>query len=140
MGHNSRINVKASFEEIQQNFQKLYQRGKYNQAYQLATQNAAHYPDQAPLINYWRICVAVRLERSDESLQLLSQSLENGLWYGESLLRKSPSLQPLQGEPVFERLVELNQQLQAHDQEAMFPLLLLRPEDACQDDEKARET
>jgi predicted esterase len=127
--------VKASFEEIQQNIQKLYQGGDYTQAYELATQNAAHFPDQAQLINYWRICMAVRLGRSAESLSLLSQSLMNGLWYGETLLRKSPSLQPLQGEPEFERLVELNQKLQAHDQAAMFPLLLLRPEGACQDDE-----
>ena len=127
--------MKASFEEIQQSIQTLYQRGDYTQAYSLATQNAEHFPDQAPLFNYWRICMAVRLGRSAESLSLLSHSLENGFWYGETLLRKSPSLQPLQGEAEFERLVELSQQQQARDQAAIYPLLTLRPEGACQDDE-----
>ena len=127
--------MKASFEEIQQSIQTLYQRGDYAQAYDLATQNAEHFPDQAPLFNYWRICMAVRLGRNAESLHLLSQSLENSFWYGETLLRKSPSLQSLQGDGEFERLVELNQQQQAKDQAAIYPLLTLRPEGACQDDE-----
>ena len=125
----------ASFEDFQKIIQKHYQRGEYEQAYQLATQNAARFSDQALLINYWCICMAVRLGRSAEALQILSQSLENGSWYGEMLLRKSPSLQPLQGEAEFERLVEQNQQQQMYDQESIFPLLIVRPDGACQDDE-----
>jgi pimeloyl-ACP methyl ester carboxylesterase len=31
--------------------------------------------------------------------------LASGFWYGEAVLRQSPSLQPLQGQPEFERLI-----------------------------------
>ncbi|OGO25859.1 MAG: hypothetical protein A2W33_08390 [Chloroflexi bacterium RBG_16_52_11] len=125
----------ASFEDFQKTIQEHSQRGEYEQAYRLATQNTARFSDQALLINYWRVCMAVRLGRSAESLQILSHSLENGFWYGETLLRKSPYLQPLQGGAEFECLVEQNQQLQTNDQERMYPLLIVRPDGACQDDE-----
>ena len=61
--------------------------------------------------------------------------LDSGFWYGETLLRKSPSLQPLQNNARFEKLVERNQEQQLKDQEQLFPLITLRSKGGCQDDE-----
>jgi len=123
------------FEDFQEHIQQLYQRQEYNQAYELAEKNAGVYPEQTPLVNYWRVCMAVRVGKQTEALQLLSNLLNSGFWYGETLLRKSPSLQPLQGHPRFEQLVEKNREQQAKDQEGLFPLITLRARGDCQDDE-----
>jgi pimeloyl-ACP methyl ester carboxylesterase len=123
-----------SFDEVQASIQKLYQQGEYSAALDLATRQLNHFPDQAPLLNYWRICMAARLEDKDQSIHLLDEQTRTGFWYGEVLLRKSPSLQPMQGLPEFERLVGLNRQLQELDRVTNFPLITLRPEGECQGD------
>ncbi len=94
------------FAEFQAKIQRLYHQGDYAAAYRLANENANRYPEQMPVVNYWRICMAARLGEHQQALELLAQLLESGFWYGETLLRKSPSLQSLQGHPQFEKLVE----------------------------------
>ena len=127
--------AESTFEEFQARIQGLYQRQEYTQAYELAEKNAGLFPEQAPVINYWRVCMAVRVDQQAEALQLLSEILASGFWYGETLLRKSPSLQPLQGHPWFEKLVENNREQQEKDQAQLFPLITLRSRGDCQDDE-----
>jgi predicted esterase len=124
-----------SFEAFQTHIQDLYQHQQYAQAYKLAEQNAGAYPEQTPVINYWRVCMAVRIGKHIEAIQLLNEILSSGFWYGETLLRRSPSLQPLQGDPAFEELVEKNREQQVRDQEQLFPLITLRSRGGCQDDE-----
>ena len=127
--------AETSFEEFQEHIQELYQRQEYTRAYKLAEENATRYPEQTPVVNYWRVCMAVRVGKQDEALELLSDVIKSGFWYGETLLRKSPSLQPLQGNPRFENLVEKNQEQQEKDQDQLFPLITLRSRGSCQDDE-----
>ncbi len=115
-----------SFEDFQRRIQELYQRQQYDQAYDLAERNAGAYPEQKPVVNYWRVCMAVRTGRQAEALRTLDETLANGFWYGETLLRKSPSLQPLQNNAQFEKLVERNHEQQIKDQEQLFPLITLR--------------
>jgi predicted esterase len=124
-----------SFEDFQARIQDLYQHQKYTRAYELAEQNAGLYPEQAPVVNYWRGGMAGGVGKKAEALQLLNSILAGGFWYGETLLRKSPSLQPLQGDPAFEKLVENNLELQEKDQQQLFPLITLRARVGCQDDE-----
>jgi predicted esterase len=121
----------STFDEIQADIQKYYQQGEYAAALELATRQLANFPDQALLLNYWRICMAARLGENDRSIRLLDELTHTGSWYGEVLLRKSPSLLPLQGLPEFERLVGLNRQLQELDRVTNFPLITLRPEGEC---------
>jgi predicted esterase len=124
-----------SFEDFQKRIQDLYQRQQYARAHDLAEQHAGTYPDQTPVVNYWRVCMAVRVGKPAEALQLLTDMINSGFWYGETLLRRSPSLQPLQGDPTFEELVEKNREQQVKDQEQLFPLITLRSRGGCQDDE-----
>ena len=124
-----------SFEDFQRRIQELYQRQQYDQAYDLAERNAGAYPEQKPVVNYWRVCMAVRTGRQAEALRTLDETLASGFWYGETLLRKSPSLQPLQNNARFEKLVERNHEQQLKDQEQLFPLITLRSKGGCQDDE-----
>jgi dienelactone hydrolase len=47
-------------------------------------------------------------------------------------LRRSPSLQGLQGDPSFESLLLLNQETAEDDQSGQFPVYMLRPQGKCQ--------
>ena len=121
------------FEEIQSQIQAAYQAGDYTAALELAERHTARFPEQTPLLFYWRVCMHARLEQPSQAIRLLAEVLDSGLWYGEVLLRKSPSLKSLQGIDEFERLVAWNRELQSAAQAQRFPLLILRSEGGCQE-------
>lgn len=119
-----------TFEELQAQIQQLYHDGEYASALELATYESKSFPEQAHLLSYWRISLAARLGEQALALALLRQVLDNGFWYGETLLRKSPALSSLQGLPEFEDLLLQNAALQAA--EPVFPLLILRSQGRCE--------
>lgn len=119
------------FETIQSQIQALYQAGDYEAAYQLASQHAGDFPEHDQLFVYWRICMAAGLGKPDLANNIFENALQDGNWFGEVLLRKSPALQSLQGTPTFEQLVARNQALYSQDQSQAFPMLILRPQGEC---------
>jgi hypothetical protein len=67
------------------------------------------------------------------ALQLLEEALAAGFWYAEAQLREDPDLQPLQGLPEFERLVEICRKRHDEAQAQAAPALItLQPEGQCQ--------
>jgi len=121
----------STFEDLQIRLQELYQSGNYTAALELAMDNFQDFPDNRALLYYWRFTMAARLEENTLTLQILQEALSNGIWYGEGLLRESPSLKLLQGKPEFEGLVDRNNNLAKKDQQESFPLIILRPEGCC---------
>lgn len=121
----------SSFQELQKNIQDLYQQGEYQAALDLATTQLEDFPERAPLLYYWRICMAARTGQDEMTLNLLDELAQVGFWYNETLLRKSPSLLSLQGQSDFEQRVARNQQLQEADQAQLYPLIILRNEARC---------
>jgi len=121
-----------TFEDLQARFQELYRHQAYQEALELATENSESFPEYSHLLYYWRISLAARLGDNELAIALLNDVLQTGFWYGEVLLRKSPSLKSLQGDPAFEYLIEMNRLLQEKDPEQKYPLLLLRSQDRCQ--------
>jgi predicted esterase len=121
-----------NFDELQSQIEELYQQGKFAAALDLATEQFEHFPQHRHLLYYWRIVMSARVGDEDQALDLLQEALNAGVWYGEVLLRKSPSLQALQGNSLFERMVELNQELRKQEKQETFPLLTIRPEGKCQ--------
>ncbi len=67
----------------------------------------------------------------ERSILLLRNALKTGLWYGDVLLRKSPSLLPLQGIPEFEDLIVRNAEIQNRDETRHYPMIILRSEGRC---------
>lgn len=119
------------FNKIQAQIQSCYAAADYAGALQLAERYASDFPEHTHLFTYWRVCMAARLDQPQVALNLLEQVLSNGFWYGETLLRRSPSLQGLQGRPDFEALVQRNQQQRLATQAQEYPLLAVRPRQAC---------
>jgi predicted esterase len=122
-----------TFSDLETQLFQLYQSGEYAQVLALSTREASRFPTQAWRVTYWRICMASLLGETTLALQLLEEALEAGFWYAEAQLREDPDLQPLQGLPRFEQLVEVCQKRHAEAQAQAVPVLLaLQPEGGCQ--------
>jgi dienelactone hydrolase len=87
----------------------------YAGALGMATDGVSHYPDEQPMMAYLRICALVRLDRVEEALKSLATALDSGIWYSEFILRESPSLKPLHGNPKFERLIRISEQKRSEE-------------------------
>src|SRR6476659_7043310 len=81
-----------------------YAEGEYSTVYDLITAAEAHYPDHAGEILYLRSCMAARMGNDALAVDLIREALNRGIWYGETMLRQTPSWQHLQGQPEFEEL------------------------------------
>jgi predicted esterase len=123
--------AKLSFTELTNKIQSHFTEGTYAEGLSLASEYVTIYPEEFPLLNYWRICLAARMNEFPTANKILESTLASGSWYSELLLRDSPSLAPLQGENEFERLVGISLQMRASDPATVVPMLVVRPKDAC---------
>ncbi len=117
-----------TFNELQESLIQCFQEGKYTEALDLATAHLDRLPDYRADLNYWRMCAAARLEKHELAIKILEETLGGGDWYSEPVLRRSPSLQPLNGIPEYERLIERSVALWAAEQEKDHGLIVVEPE------------
>ena len=122
----------SNFDELLARIEELNRSRDYAQAMQLADQAIQAYPEYAHVLHYWRLMLAARSGEKEHALDILNHVLQGGFWYSEALLRKSPALQNLQGNPDFENLVQVNQRLREVDSIEKYPMLILRAEGQCQ--------
>jgi predicted esterase len=113
----------ATFTELYDAVITHAQRGEFAQAYALITAESSRFPEAASTVLYLRSCMAERVGDRAAALATLGEALDQGYWYGEQLLRSSPSWQPLQGEPTFERLVARSFAMMAAATHDLEPLL-----------------
>ncbi|MEA2573457.1 MAG: hypothetical protein QOH93_755 [Chloroflexia bacterium] len=120
-----------TFNELNAEAMRLYQQGQFAEVYDLLTSEGSRFtgPEDAFTTLYLRSCMAARTGRPDMAISLIKQSFDRGDWYGEQLMRQSPSYAPLQGMAEFERLVEEGKQKQI-EASAGAQLLVLEPEGA----------
>lgn len=124
--------AEKSFNEIIAMMQTHFTNKSYGEGLALATTSLKHYPEEFPLINYWRMSMAGGLGVYPQVLQILQETLAAGCWYADSVLRSSPWLEALQGDEEFERLAAISAQMRRVDPLDQAPILTLRQEGACQ--------
>jgi predicted esterase len=117
-------------EEIEQQYHRLAAAGAYAEALKLATREADRWPDyDQPIIYYWRMLMACRVNKAALALQLLQEAVEAGYWLDG--LREEADFQTLRGNPEFERLVERCEDRRAAAMASAVPVLkTLQPEHA----------
>jgi predicted esterase len=103
-----------------------YGRGDYAAALAVTERLAADFPEQSARTDFWRICLLSRLQKTDEALQIFRSALERGMWWSEPTLRSDPDLEPLQGNPDFERLAAACRERHAAAQAESKPALIVR--------------
>lgn len=121
---------KLPFQELAEKIQQHFSDQTYAEGLSLASEKLPNYPEEFATINYWRICLATRLNKFEVANKILESTLASGIWYSEVILRQSPSLAAIQGQAEFERLAVISQQLREADG-ADMPLLVARPQEAC---------
>ena len=121
---------KPPFQELAEKIQQHFVNQTYTEGLSLASEKLPDYPEEYAAINYWRICLAARLDNFDLANKIFESTLASGIWYSDVLLRKSPSLESIQGQEDFERLARISEQLREADG-GDLPLLVSRPKDAC---------
>lgn len=118
-----------TFAEVTAQLAQHFQNREYAQALELAAREAPHFPDNRPFLDYYIMCAAARLGDHTRVYDMLGTMLTAGLWYGETMLRQSPSFQPLQGQPEFERLVAASLEQQTKDGLTKSILITRAPKD-----------
>lgn len=120
-----------TFDDLQTHLQALYQEGNFQAILELATQGIDQFPEQEPLLAYWQVCMAARTEQPALLYKILDRLLDQGFWFSQTLLRKSPSLAGLQGEAEYERRALHSLELEEQEHHQLYPLLTLRSTGRC---------
>lgn len=120
------------FDELIEQLQQHFVDQTYAEGLTLGDEYLEIYPEERANINYLRLCLAVRLGQSGMANQILNATLSSGVWYSETVLRQSPALKDLQGNDIFEKLVDVSLKMQANDPANALPVLVIRPEDECE--------
>ncbi|HYO50453.1 MAG TPA: dienelactone hydrolase family protein [Chloroflexia bacterium] len=118
-----------TYDDLYDKGMEYYRNQQYAEALDVLTREGERFPEDAPTVLYLRSCMAVRVGEPDMALDLLQESLDKGYWYGEVVMRTSPSFQSLQGLPRFESMVEICKA--RHAAGANPVLLTLEPEEGC---------
>lgn len=118
-----------TYDELYAEALRLHQAGQSTEAYDLLTSEGGQFTDPAQenIILYLRSCASARAGKPDQAVALVQQAFDKGYWYGELIMRESPSYATLQGRPEFERLVELARVRQT-EASSTPQLLVVEPE------------
>jgi len=98
------VQTSDSYQLLDARVMGLYREQNYADAFDLLTAEGPRHPGHEIDVSYMRSCLAARKGDYAVAVEILEQALEQGSWFGEMLLRQSPSWQPLQGRPDFERV------------------------------------
>jgi hypothetical protein len=126
-----------SFDELVALITEHFQKASYTEGLALADAQAEHFPEQEAHIAYLQMCLAARLGQRLRVLDQLQAMHEKGIWYSEQILRNSPSLKLLQGDPDYEALVRISLDLRALEAEASPSMLVTYPQGKCQSADEA---
>jgi len=103
-------------------------------AYDLLTEAAPQFPEQAAITYNWRYCAAAMMNKTELALQLIQESLEAGFWWSAAYLTSDDDLKSLQELPEFKRLVEISEAKHQAAQAKAKPLALELPQPAAAKD------
>ena len=111
-----------SFDALYAEGMSLYGEQKYAEALDLLTREGGAFPEQVADIAYLRSCMAARIEQPELAVAILVEALQQGHWYGEQVMRLTPSWQSLQGTPAFERVAAICKEREAaeHPESRVF--------------------
>jgi predicted esterase len=123
-----------TYQDLYDEAMQLFRAQQYEEALQLLTQEGQRFTDEAQVILYLRSCLAARTGRPDFAIRLIEEALDRGFWYGEQVMRETPSWQGLQGLPEFERLAEICNARQAKAKAAPR-LFTQEPQQGCSTDQ-----
>lgn len=117
----------SGYQRLDTRVMKLYREQDYAAAYDLLTAEGPSHPEHEVDVYYMRSCLASRQGKHDLAVQLIADALEGDIWFGQTLMRRTPSWQVLQGLPEFERLAAISMARQQRAGQAVARHVALVP-------------
>lgn len=118
----------GSFDEVSQEALAYFDSDETLQkAYDLLTEAALHFPEQAAITYNWRYCAAALMNKTELALELIQESLDAGFCWRAEYLTSDDDLKSLQELSEFKRLVEVSEEKYQAAQAASKPLALELP-------------
>ena len=115
-----------SFEEFNGELMTLYGQQRFGDVLERLVADGDAYPANASDVLYLRSCMEARLGQPERAIATLQKAIDQGYWYGDYVLRMSPSWQSLQDVPEFVRLADICRARQA-DAQGEAQLFILEP-------------
>jgi predicted esterase len=109
-------------EEVEQEYDHLFQTGAYAEALELVTREAHIFSEDAQKVIYsWRMNCACLLKDRELTLRLLGEAVQAGYWYGG--LEKDEDFALLRGDLEFERLTNICAERRAQAMAKAVPVI-----------------
>lgn len=102
---------------------RLYTDEQYQQAYDLAINEAGNFPESEDTTLYWQACMLAMLDNGDDALELLEQSHAKGYWYPPRQLEDEPDFDKIKNAPRFSALVKTSRARMTEAQNQAQPRL-----------------
>ncbi|MHA2365373.1 MAG: alpha/beta hydrolase [Candidatus Hodarchaeales archaeon] len=103
-----KLDDRLRYRALQRKSTELYAEGKYAETMNIDSDMVREFPELKTATYYSMIATASKMKDYNRSIEFLKEILDEGGWYSELILRQSPALNPLQGIPEFEELVNLS--------------------------------
>jgi dienelactone hydrolase len=113
-----------TYQDLNRKMTEHFQAGEFQQALDLVEREGGRFPDNRPLVDYWTMCAATRVDNRARMYEVADKFHNDGFWYGEMMWRMTPSFKLLQGEAEFERLVAKSAKIQSNDVFSRSPIML----------------
>lgn len=115
-----------TFDQLVEQLVHHFQNKEYAEALELVMTEGDKFSNDRIDVDYWKMVSAARVENRDLVYQVARQMLADGLWLGEYMLRKSPSFEPLQGNPEFEQIVTAFLEAKVRDVPSGEPIVITK--------------
>jgi len=94
------------FAEYRNKVYELYLQGRYSKALEIAEKAYAQFKDKISETSYWLACLNSVLYKEDKAIEILINSLNDGVWWSPKMLEGEKDLDPLRNREEFEKIVE----------------------------------
>lgn len=94
------------FIEYRNKVYELYLQGRYSEALEIAEKAYARFRDEVSRTSYWLACLNSVLHKEDKAIEILTNSLDDGVWWSPKILEGEKDLDPLRNREEFKKLVE----------------------------------
>ena len=116
-----------SFDEIAEKCNGYFEDEAFQAAYDLLTEIAPRFPEQAMLVYNWRYCMAALVDKADLAIEIMQEAFDAGFWWSEEYFRSDDDLEILQDLPAFGQLLEAFEKRYQAAQAASKPFSLPLP-------------
>lgn len=113
-----------TYHTFRQELLALYKAKAYSQALALVEKEHVRFPEDACDSASWRLCLYTILNKQEDALRLLRDSLSRGEWFPPDWLAYEPDLVSLHAFPAFQEAIEVCRHRLA--QSKACPALLVR--------------